>query len=79
MTAQIATPLWPANRQWTLFQIDAESLLADFTRQEEDLFTQDDELDVTIVDIKDGAVCRDLKCTNLGEVLQYIQVLRLVM
>jgi hypothetical protein len=77
MAAQVAQRLWPANRPWALYQIDAESLLADFTCEEEDLFTQDDDLDVTIVNIKDGAVCRNLKCTSLEKVLQYIQVPRL--
>jgi hypothetical protein len=66
--------LWPANRRWTLYQNDAESLLAEFAGQEEDLFTQDDDQDVTIVETRDGTVCRDRDCTNLDQVLQYIQV-----
>ena len=79
MKANIAQRLWPANRPWTLYQIDAESLLEEFMLEEEDLFTQDDALDLTIINIKDGAVCKNLKCANLGEVLQYIEVLHLPM
>jgi hypothetical protein len=75
MTPQVARRPWPANRRGTVYQIDSESLLAEFTREAEDLFTQVDDLDVTIVDMKNGAVCRNIKCTNMDEILQYIQVL----
>ncbi|KAH8746477.1 hypothetical protein F5882DRAFT_446318 [Hyaloscypha sp. PMI_1271] len=76
MTPQVARRPWPANRRGTVFQIDAESLLAEFTREAEDLFTQDDDLDVTIIDMKNGAMCRNIKCTNMDEILQYIQTPR---
>lgn len=75
MTAQVAQ-LWPANRRWTVYQTDAESLLAEFAREEEDLFTQDEDLYVTIAETKDGSLWRNLKCANLEQILEYTQAPR---
>ncbi len=74
MPVQVALK-WPANRRRTLYQNDALSLLEEFAREEENLFTQDPELDVTIIEIKNGVICRNLNCTDSDQIVQYIQVL----
>lgn len=70
----VSTRSWPIHRDWNLYQSDAASLSAEFAREAEDLFTQDEDLDVTIIVKKDGFADNMFKWVDAGQISQYIQV-----
>lgn len=65
--------LWPTHRKSNLYQSDAESLSAELACEEENLFTQDDDLDITIIEMKEGVLQKSFKCIDSNQISQYIQ------
>jgi hypothetical protein len=70
--------LWPAHRKRNLYQSHTASLLADFALEKENIFTQDDDLNVTITQLRRDYLSNCTKTsfqyTDANEILQYIQV-----
>lgn len=67
-------PSWPAVGTQNLYQMDAQTMQADFERNQDRLFVADNEVNVTIIEEKDGKPHhkRDLETTE--QIVDYINV-----
>ena len=48
--------LWPVTTREALYPTDAEALQEDFERRQENLFVCEDEIDITVIEIKHGGM-----------------------
>jgi hypothetical protein len=48
--------LWPVTTREALYPTDSEALQEDFEQRQDNLFVRDDEIDITVIEIKHGGM-----------------------
>jgi hypothetical protein len=72
--AATVVPSWPANSRRNLYQFNAKTMQADFEKEEQRLFVPDDEVRVSVMEIKDGEKPRKSEFRNADEIKRFTTV-----
>ena len=55
----LVAPSWPTNNRLNLYQLDLQAIQADFAKEQQRLFVPDDEINVTVIELRAGGkFCR---------------------